>query len=399
MRAQIGVGILGFGVAGRLMAAAVENHPEVRLVAVAEPGLDGDVSVAGRAVPSVHALEDLCADVDVEAVFVATPTELHRKHVEAVLVSGRAVVVEKPMAVSLEEAQSMVAAADAVQRPLIVGHSQSFEPPIRAIREVILSGDIGPVRMVTALNGTDWMYRPRRPADFDVRLGGGVTLRQGAHHFDVVRYITGGALRTVSAAVGRWAADRGPSPALPADGAYSAFVDTEDGAVATVTYNGYDRFPATELTFGISESGQEVTSRPGQTIREMVGLDASTELALQHNPDNLRDTISRPGAYVPAFGFLLVSGTDGDIRITRDGLAVYSANGVRQFSLAGWSTGREAVIEELVAACRDGRSPVHDGRWGMATLEVCLAVLESADTGQVIRLSHQTRLGGEGPNA
>lgn len=389
---QIGVGILGFGVAGRAMAAVVERHPDARLVSVADPGLDRDATVEGRTVPSVRSVEELCADDRVDAVYVATPTELHRQHVEAALAAGRAVVVEKPMTVSLEDGRSMVAAADAAQRPLVVGHSQSFEAPIQAIRDVVLGGEIGPVRMVTAYNGTDWMYRPRRPADFDVRLGGGVTLRQGAHHFDIVRYVTGGAVRTVRATVGRWDPDRGPSPGVPADGAYSAVLETEDGAVATVTYNGYDRFPATELTFGISETGQEVPSTPGRSHREILGLDAEAEVDRQRRPGNLRDRLSRPGTFVPAFGFLLVSGTDGDIRIDRDGLVIYGAEGTRRVSLAGRRSGRHAVIDELVGAWRFGRAPRHDGRWGLGTLEVCLAVLQSSDTGEAVRLSHQSRL-------
>lgn len=392
----LGVGVLGFGVAGRAMAAVVEAHEDAALIAVADPLLGGStVEVSGRSVALVGGLEDLLSIAGVEAVYVATPTDRHRTHVEACLAGGRAVVVEKPMGASIEDADAMVAAAAATQQVLMVGHSQSYEAPVAAIRQVVTSGEIGALRVVTALNGTDWMYRPRRPADLDVRLGGGVTLRQGSHHFDVVRYIAGGVVRNVVARVGRWDADRGPMPGEPADGAYTALLELVDDGVATVTYNGYDRFPTTELTAGVTETGRIDHAEPGDAHREILGMAPDDERRVQARPKNRRDVQSRPGKLVPTFGFLLVSGTDGDIRITPTGLAVYGRSGVRQVSLAGRPSGRHALVDELVAACRGLRPPVHDGPWGLATLEVCLAVLASSASGRLVPLERQTVLKGD----
>jgi phthalate 4,5-cis-dihydrodiol dehydrogenase len=388
----VGLGILGFGVAGRAMATAAEAHPDIEVVAVADPRLDAAVELGGRRVPACHGAEDLCDDGSVQAVYVATPTELHREHVTTCLSAGRLTVVEKPMAVTLADAESMLAAAARAGKVLLVGHSQSYEAPVRGIRQVVRDGEIGAVRFISALNGTDWIYRPRRPADLDARLGGGVTLRQGSHHFDVVRYVAGGRVRSVRARVGRWDGARVSASGEVADGAYMAFLEFEDGAVATVTYNGYDRFPATDLTEGISETGRVNPVRPGTAHREALRMDSDEELRLQARQGNRRDQLSRAGALPPAFGFLLVSGTHGDVRITRRGLAVYGTTGVREVSLAGMPNGRHALLDELVGVCRGLRSPEHDGAWGMATLEVCLAVLDSADSGTEVRLRWQNAL-------
>ena len=103
---------------------------------------------------------------------------------------------------------------DAVQRAgvqLVVGHSHSFNAPILHARELIDSGAYGAVRMIHALNYTDYMVRPRRPEELDTAQGGGVMFSQGAHQIDIVRLLGGGRVRSVRAMTGNWdpgAADR-----------------------------------------------------------------------------------------------------------------------------------------------------------------------------------------------
>jgi phthalate 4,5-cis-dihydrodiol dehydrogenase len=91
----------------------------------------------------------------------------------------------------------------------------------------------------------------------------------------------------------------------------------------------------------------------------------------------------------PFFGFTLVSCEKGDIRQTPTGLFIYGENDKREIDLPVGSRGREAEIEELYNAVVHKRSVFHDGRWGEATLEVCLAMLESAKERKEILLSHQ----------
>ena len=79
----------------------------------------------------------------------------------------------------------------------------------------------------------------------------------------------------------------------------------------------------------------------------------------------------------------------GDIRQSPDGLIVYGEEGRREVTLPPGSRGREAEVEELYQAVSNNRPVFHDGRWGEATLEVCLAILESAKEKKEIFLSHQ----------
>lgn len=127
--------------------------------------------------------------------------------------------MEKPIATTLEDADTLIKAAYKNGIQLIVGHSQSFEPPIQAIREIIQSGKIGQLKMVNNWYFNDWIYRPRTAEELDTDLGGGVTYRQGSHQFDIIRYIGGGLLRSVRSMAGRWDKNR------PTEGAHAAYLE------------------------------------------------------------------------------------------------------------------------------------------------------------------------------
>lgn len=97
-----------------------------------------------------------------------------------------------------------------------------------------------------------------------------------------------------------------------------------------------------------------------------------------------------PAARYPAyFGLLIVSCEHGDIRQTPDGLQIYGDTVRWIVPLEPGVVGRDLMIQELYEAVVNGRSPLHSGRWAKATLEVSLAVLESARTRREVLLEHQ----------
>ena len=178
-------------------------------------------------------LESLLTLPELNAVFIATPTLLHAEQTALAAAAGKHVLVEKPMAVSVAEAKGIIAAAQRAGVVLMVGHSRSYDAPIRKIRELVVSGELGRARMIHNLTYTDWIYRPRRPDELDPARGGGVIFRQGAHQFDVIRMIGGGLVESVRATVLDW------DPQRPAAGAHVVLMQFADGAAAVATYNGY----------------------------------------------------------------------------------------------------------------------------------------------------------------
>jgi len=383
-RTSLRFGIVGVGRAAAASVPAIVRNPNTEVVAAADTNADVLQSFAQRySTRTYPTIEALCDDPDVDAVYIATPTQLHTQHVLAAVTAGKHVICEKPLAITLEDAGRMIAAVDARGVQFIVGQSQSYEPPIRAIRQLVRGGELGRLGMINGWYYNDWLYRPRLPAELDTRMGGGVVFRQGAHHFDIARLIAGGVVRSLRASTGVW------DPARPTEGSYSVLLDFESGATANLVYSGYDHFFSTELTGGQTEGGSRVDPalQPHAAARRALAVAGDAALKRQARFGGaVRD---RPPEYPAYFGLLIVSCERGDIRQTPDGLIVYGDDARWTVPLEPGVSGRDLMVAELYDAVVNGQPPLHSGRWARATLEVSLAVLESARTRRDVLLSHQ----------
>jgi len=370
------------------MLPTLAADPRLKLVACADPRPEARARFAAdfgaRAYDSVEAL---CRDRGVEAVYVATPHQFHAEHTIVAARHGKHVLVEKPMAVTLDECGAMITAAREAGVHIVVGHSHSFDAPIAETRRLIATGAYGALRMVTSLNFTDFMYRPRRPEELDTVQGGGVIFNQGSHQVDVARLLAGGRGRAVRASAGRW------DPARPTEGAFTAFLEFEGGVAATLTYNGYAHFDSDEFCDWIAESGlPKRRDRYGATRRQLRdATDAASEAAMKR-AQNYGEAAPAPAPaerFHPQFGLVIASCEKADLRPLPKGVMVYGDDEARLVPLEKPTVPRAEVIDELYGAVVLGRWPLHSGAWGMATLEVCHAILQSATEGREIALSHQ----------
>jgi len=388
---RLKLGIVGIGVGASEILPAMESAPEIELVAGAD--------VNRRVLETFHArygakvydsIEKLCEDPEVEAVWISTPNKFHAPHTIIAAERGKHVVVEKPMAISLQEAEAMLAAVERSGVKLICGHTQSFGPHIQTMRRIIQSGALGRLCAMHVWANTDWMLRPRTAEELDVAQGGGVPYRQGPHQIDTVRLLGGGLVRSVRGTTGKWFAGR------PIPGYYAAYLEFEDGTPATVVHNGYGYFLASELVpWGSNKMRYSYEERAA--IRKQL-LDGTRDE--NADKDAMRIGGAQEGAlfrrrgerraWVPNdLGILIVSCERGDIRQSQYGVYVYSDDGIQDVPLPeqGWS--RRAELEELYNAVVLNQSVRHTGPWGMATLEVCLAIMQSSKERREIFLSHQ----------
>lgn len=390
MDGPLRLGVIGLGRGFTLMLPTFIADPRVRLVAAADPRADARARFAsdfgGRAHVSVEAL---CDDPDVEAIYVASPHGHHRAHVECAAASGKHVIVEKPMALNLEDSRAMIDAAKGAQTVLLVGHSHSFNLPYLRAREIVRSGIHGSVRMLTALQFTDFLYRPRRPEELDTAQGGGVVFSQAAHQVDIARLIVDAIPLSVDARAGAWDSSR------PTEGAYSARIDFAGGAHATLTYSGYGRFDTDELTEWWGELGQRRDPTAYGAARRALAAAPTQEAEIAIKTARAYGKSGKEAFPAPAprahnhFGFVLASCERADLRPGPTGIAIH-ADAERRFEpLPSPAIPRVEVIDELFAAIREGKAPLHSGEWGMATLEICIAILESARTGRPVELRHQ----------
>jgi phthalate 4,5-cis-dihydrodiol dehydrogenase len=167
------------------------------------------------------------------------------------------------------------------------------------------------------------------------------------------------------------------------------FIEFEDGAAATAVYNGYGRFSSMDLCFNVGEWGQ---MQPPET-RPLRSSRASTpEAELRAKQERAKSAIPASAAFQPFFGLTLVSCERGDIRQSPGGLTIYSDEGQTEIALPADRSPRDRVIAEFYDAIT-GRAPaLHNGRWGLANLEVCMAAIESSASRRDVLLKEQVPL-------
>ena len=381
---KLRIGVAGLGRAFTVMLPTFARDQRVALVAAADPRAEARTCFAADFSGTTHeTVEALCADPKVEIVYVATPHQFHAQHAILAAQHGKHVLCEKPMALALDDCAAMIAAAQRAGVRLIVGHSHSFDAPIARTRALIDSGAFGVVHMIHALNYTDFIYRPRRPEELDTARGGGAVFNQAAHQVDIARLIGGGAVRSVRAATGAW------DPARPTEGSYTALLTFAGGAFASLTYGGYGHFDSDEWQGWIGELGETKTPHARPARPQVSGIDeAAFKNARNYGGAAYRPPVARALTH-QHFGPLIVSCERADLRPLPGGVMIHQNGGARLEALAAPTVPRGEVIDELYAAVVEGKPPLHDGAWAMATLEVCLAILQSSREGRDIVLAHQ----------
>ncbi|HEX9442679.1 MAG TPA: Gfo/Idh/MocA family oxidoreductase, partial [Candidatus Binatia bacterium] len=178
MTRPLGMGMAGLGVASTQILPPVAKLPYVRIAAAADVRPDALAKFHKEYGAAVFtSFEEMCESPDVDFVYIATPNELHARHAILAAEHGKHAIVEKPMATSLAECEAMNAAAEKNGTRLLCGHTHSFDPPIRKIREMIQSGAMGRLRMIHSWNYNEFMYRPRMK--HELATSRGVVLNQG----------------------------------------------------------------------------------------------------------------------------------------------------------------------------------------------------------------------------
>ena len=389
---KLNVGLLGLGMAGAGILRALDADPEVRVAAVADLRENALAAFRsqheGRVYQSFERLRD---DPEVEAVWVATPTHLRCEHTIALADAGKHVLFEKPMATTLEECERMIEAAEHNNVKLIASGHQSYNPAFIEMRRIVSSGRLGKLGAMTNFVFGEWMLRARVPAEVDPRIDGGMVFNQGPHPIDALRLVGGGLVRSVrGTAIDMHLGGR------PSAGYLSAYLEFEDGTPATVLYNGYGYLRGWELVPWGDTEGRRAATEASFGYRRRLragGLDENDARELLRFGGRPEDAPrpATPGndAWVPSDpGFMVATCERGELRQSPHGLYVYDDEGKHDEPLPGGANLRANEIQELRDAIA-GKPVFRDGRWGMATLEVVLAILESGRERREITLQHQ----------
>lgn len=386
------IGVVGLGRAFTLMLPTFMQDPRVRLVAACDPREEARSQFERDFdAPAYADLEDLVRDARVDIVYIASPHGLHAQQVCLAARHGKHVLVEKPMALTLADCDTMIDACRHAGVRLLVGHCHSFDQPYRRTRELIDERQLGRVRLLHAINYTDFLYRPRRPEELDTRAGGGVVFSQAAHQVDVLRMLAGSPAVRVRAVVGAWDLQR------PTEGAYAALVWFADGAFASLVYSGYGHFDSDEWCDWVGELGAaKDPALYGAARRRLAtlphdGEEARLKAAGTYGGAAYRAASPTPARHHQHFGPVLVSCERADLRPLPDAVMVYGDERCERVPVPVPTVPRYEVIDELWQAIVADRPTLHDGAWARDTLAVCLALLQSAREGRDIALrSHAT---------
>jgi phthalate 4,5-cis-dihydrodiol dehydrogenase len=387
----IGLGIVGLGGATLSMLPKFAKNAGFKIVAAA----DVDQNVLGAFskdfpdAKTYSSVEDLCTNDAVELVYIATPNRFHSEHTIAAFAAGKHVLIEKPMTIEIPGSIAMIEAAEKAGVLLGVNVKHSFEPRVQKMREFVRSQEFGPLRLINSWRYVDWLYRPRTPEELTPGWGGGILWRQGPHQLDIIRTIGGGMVRSLRGMTGVW------DPARQVPGVHATFLDFEDGAVATAVINGYDHYDSRLLVFGPDaiDPGSHADAR--RELREsLVGsAEADAAAAERYGGDRagsaVRQTPGLGGGWIMG-GPTVVSFDHADVSFSRKGLEVFSDTDRYEIDLTGPKDGRDGRLDTYYDSIVNGTPLPADGRWGMATLEVLLAVEQSSEQRKEIALTHQT---------
>ncbi|HDS1138624.1 TPA: Gfo/Idh/MocA family oxidoreductase [Stenotrophomonas maltophilia] len=304
MPKQLGVAIVGTGMIGAVHhRAALLAGAGIRGVAASSPQRARETAQAWNVPHAYRDIEDVIADPQVQVVHICTPNHLHRAMAQAALEAGKHVICEKPLATTLEDAQSLAALAASSGLVATVPFVYRYHPVVREARARIAQGDLGPLHLIHGSYLQDWLLDPASNNwRVDPALGGEsrVFADIGSHWCDLVEWVSGERFAEVNAAFATVIAERsaitGQSFSTPAtDGAKQA-VASEDvaaalfrtgaGTLASLTVSQVSAGRRNRLWFEIDGANASVAFNQEDAERLWIGL-----------PDQREETFVRgPGA-------------------------------------------------------------------------------------------------------
>ncbi|WP_170574028.1 inositol 2-dehydrogenase [Ruegeria atlantica] len=180
------IGLLGAGRIGRVHAQAISAHPRSQLCAVSDAISDAAENLASEHGATARDSKEIIEDPSIDAVLVATPTDTHSDLIEAATQAGKAVLCEKPVDLSLEQALACQAVAAETSQPVMVGFNRRFDPSFSTLKNAVDQGEIGTPELLSITS-----FDPAPPPISYVKVSGGLFRDMMIHDFDMANYLMG----------------------------------------------------------------------------------------------------------------------------------------------------------------------------------------------------------------
>jgi predicted dehydrogenase len=212
--------IIGCGrISYKHIEAIVNNHNELSLLSVCDLDQDKAVHKAEEYITKLHEnyqkpliyddYAKMLREIDLDLVAIATESGYHAEIAIGCLKLGKHVIVEKPMALSTDEADRMIEAAKANHVKIAVCHQNRFNKPVQSLHDAIAKGRFGRIINGTAriLWNRDMKYYQQAPWRGTWKLDGGTLMNQCIHNIDLLQWMMGGDIETVYAQTGNFLRD------------------------------------------------------------------------------------------------------------------------------------------------------------------------------------------------
>jgi predicted dehydrogenase len=343
----VGFAILGTGIIAEVHRQAIAMNADLgaRLVAVGHFDPTRFAEIGERFGARCLAEADLLKRPDVDVVCLATPSGQHAAQAIAAAAAGKHVLVEKPLALSLADADAMISACDEAGVHLGVVLQRRAEPIFRQVYEAIRAGDLGEITMASVCMP---YHRPQVYYDQAAWRGtweqdGGVLMNQGIHFVDLLLWLMGADPVRISARAAT----------------LQRQIEVEDTVVATLEFQGG----------ALATLSATSTAPPG--FRQRVEVYGTTGAIQLEGDAAIRWETAHgtgPGAATPAAATPTGSGAP----VAGAPASAYPTVGSQS------PVAHAAFIRDFVEALRDGRPPSVDGREGRRSLAAVLGIYEAA---------------------
>lgn len=343
------IALVGFGLIGRRHADIIRRAPGLQLHGIVEPSDIGRAAAKELGAPVFSSLDDMFKTDLPDGVVLATPTPLHLEQGLACIAAGCPVLIEKPIAVSSQEAHTLTVAADEARVPLLIGHHRRHNGMVKAAKAALESGAVGEIR---AIQATCWFYKPDHyfeVAPWRTKKGAGPISVNLVHDVDLLRHFCGD-VRTVQAI-------SAPSRrGFENEDLATAVLQFHSGAIATIS------------------------------VSDSIVAPWSWELTARENP-------AYPATSESCY---LIGGSQGglslpDLRVWHHGAVPDWWTPISAQTLTCSMQDPLAVQMDHFAAVITGQEdPLVSGLEGLKSLEVVEAVAQSAATGREIELQVET---------
>lgn len=205
MDGKLRLGFIGSGGNARHHMGQMLQIPEVHIAAIADPN-PAMIEAARRQHPALAGVSafsefhEMLNAVPLDAVVISTPHTTHKEQILASLGAGLHVLCEKPLVCTVADAKEVIAKLDASGKVGLLSYQRHYQPEFRYIRSRIASGDLGKVTFVNALQCQNWKNGTRGTWRQDPALSGGGQLNDsGSHLLDIILWVTGLGVESVSA--------------------------------------------------------------------------------------------------------------------------------------------------------------------------------------------------------